>query len=106
MEVAFSATCYRQRTLGLSYTLCMKILFVSLLFCVGCSSGGYQPGSLQYIMQQQEVKMAKSCYKALTHNPWKETYYNVGGVLVDERTYCSVVAHRLVHARPAAMSVR
>jgi len=84
----------------------MKVLFVSLIFCVGCASGGYQPGSLQHTLQQQEVKIAKSCYKALTDNPWKETYYNVGGVLVNERTYCNVVARQLMYARPAAMSVR
>jgi hypothetical protein len=69
-------------------------------------SSSPQPGSLQYMMQQQQVKLAKSCYKALTANPWKKTYYNVRGVLVDERIYCNARAHQLVHARPAAVSVR
>ena len=58
-------------------------------------------------MQQQQVEIAKSCYKELTANPWKKTYYNIGGsLLVDERTYCKVIANKLVHARPEAMSVR
>ena len=106
MEVAFLARCYRQRTQTLSYTWAMKFLVVTLLFCAGCASSSPQPGSLQYMMQQQQVKLAKSCYKALTVNPRNKTYYNVGGVLVDEWGYCNARAHQLVHARPAALSIR
>ena len=83
-----------------------KFLVVTLLFCAGFASSSPQPGSLQDLMQHQQVKLAKSCYKALTANPWKKTYYNVRGVLVDERIYCNARAHQLVHARPAAVTVR
>ena len=79
----------------------MRLLFVTLLFCVGCASSGPQPGSLEYTLREQQAKMAKSCYKALTANPWKKTYYNVGGVLVDERNYCRAKARLLVNARPS-----
>ncbi len=73
-----------------------------MLCCAGCAASGPEPGSLKYIMQQQRIELAHACYETLTSNPWKKTYYNVGGVLVDERNYCDIWAHQLVDGTPGA----
>ena len=73
--------------------------FALLLVCASCAANGPQPGSLNYVMQQQQRQLARDCERSLTSGPWKDTYYNVRGVLVDERTYCKVLAGALINAR-------
>ena len=70
----------------------MRILLVTLLLCVGCASNGPAPGTLSFIQQEQQRELAQECYVALTRNPRLRTYYNVGGVLVDEWSYCDIKA--------------
>ncbi len=76
-----------------------------MLFLAGCADVSPQPGSLLDMRQQAELQLARTCYKELSMaNPWKTTYYNVGGgVLVDERTYCRVMAHQAINARSKAI---
>ena len=83
----------------------MRFLLVTILFCTGCAAGP-EPGSLQYIMKQQEIQLAEACEDNFKVDPWKKTYYNVGGVLVDERNYCRAKARLLVNARPARTGSR
>ena len=73
--------------------------FALLLVCAGCAANGPQPGSLNYAMQEQQRQLARDCERSLTSDPWKDTYYNVSGVLVDERRYCKIPAQALVNAR-------
>ena len=74
-------------------TQAMRILLLTLLFCVGCASNRPVPGTLSFIQQQQQRELALECYLALTRgNSRSTTYYNVDGVFVDERGYCDLKA--------------
>ena len=63
-----------------------------------CASSKPQPGSLEFLKLRSQQDLASSCYEALTRNPWKKTYYSVGGALVDERVYCNLKAQHAVKA--------
>ena len=79
----------------------MKILLTTLLLCAGCASftpDPAEPGTLRFMQEQQQQKLAAGCYAELTRDPFMETYYNVGGVLVDERSYCAIRARLAVQA--------
>ncbi len=72
----------------------MKILLVTLLFCVGCASSGPQPGTLNFIRLQQQQELATACYKDI--DPRKTVYYRVGNRFVNERSYCNIKAQQAV----------
>ncbi len=74
------------------FETCGTALFLGLVLSA-CASSGPQPGSLEFINLQQRHELAQACYRSLTRNPWKKTYFRVGAeTFVDERTYCEIKA--------------
>lgn len=79
----------------------LTTLLTTLLFCAGCASftpDPGEPGTLRFMQEQQWKELAAGCYAELTRDPFMKTYYNVGGVLVDERSYCRIRARLAVQA--------
>ena len=79
------------------FRACAESLILVLTLSA-CATSKPQSGSLEFLKQQQQRELATSCYRALTRNPWKKTYYYVGGAPVNEKTYCNLLAHQAVQA--------
>jgi hypothetical protein len=79
------------------FRACVKALILGTALSA-CATTKPQSGSLKFLKQQQQQELARSCYQTLTRNPWKKTYYYVGGALVNEKTYCHLKAQQAVQA--------
>lgn len=102
MEAALFAEVFRLETtefyriLAHAQDVCvMRCLLVTILLCVGCASSGPSPGTLDFIRLEQHRELVLACQRTmLARNPRMKTYYNLGGVFVDEQGYCEIKAHQ------------